>query len=189
VRLRRGFKTEANDIAREVRTELGLAAVDPLDPWALANHLAIPVTPLSAFAGEAPCAVTHFAKTNTSEFSAVTVFRGSTRVIVHNDSHVPGRQASNLSHELSHGLLLHQPRPPLDGSGCRDWDPDCEAEADWLGGALLVSEEAALAVVRRGESIRDAADRYGVSSKMMQFRINVTGAPARVRRARRPRGR
>jgi hypothetical protein len=35
--LRRGFKSEANDIAREIRGELGLKLVDPLDPWRLAS--------------------------------------------------------------------------------------------------------------------------------------------------------
>src|SRR5438046_1606223 len=49
--LRRGFKTEANHIAREVRAELGLRFIDPLDPWALARHLEIQVVPLSSYAG------------------------------------------------------------------------------------------------------------------------------------------
>ena len=34
--MRRGFKTQANQIAREVRGELGLGPTDPLDPWKLA---------------------------------------------------------------------------------------------------------------------------------------------------------
>ena len=43
--LRRGFKTEANDIAREIRQELGLGLADPLDPWVLAAQLEIPWCP------------------------------------------------------------------------------------------------------------------------------------------------
>ena len=65
----------------------------------------------------------------------------------------------------------------------RAWDEDEEDEADWVAGALLVSDEAAVAIVRRGLSIRDASRLYGVSVRMMQFRINVTGARKRVERA------
>lgn len=50
---RRGFKTEANSIATEIRAEIGLQALEALDPWGLARHLAIPVIPLSELARDA----------------------------------------------------------------------------------------------------------------------------------------
>jgi Zn-dependent peptidase ImmA (M78 family) len=181
--LRRGFKTETNDIAREVRDELGLAAEDPLDPWKLARHLAIPVTPLSALAEEAPHGVRHFQLVDSSRFSAVTVFVGSNRFIIHNDAHAQGRQASDVGHELAHGLLLHPPVPALDSTGCRNWDGVVEEEANWLAGALLVSEEAAVVLARQGTPVAEAAAIYGVSEKLMDWRLNVTGA--RIRAARR----
>lgn len=181
---RHGFKTEANETAREIRKELKLPAADALDPWKLAQYLEIPVMPLSAFSDSASRGVEYFTHGDQSAFSAVTVFSGSRRIIVHNDSHHPVRQASNLAHELSHGLLLHPPTPALDDRGCRDWDPDVESEADWLAGALLVTEEAALRIVRLGLSIPVAAAQYGVSEPMMRFRLNVTGAYKRVQRAR-----
>jgi Zn-dependent peptidase ImmA (M78 family) len=181
--LRRGFKNEANEIAREVRKELGLRPVDRLDPWRLAGHLDIPVVPLSALEDTAPDGVRHFTAVEPGAFSAVTVFRGPTRLIVHNDSHTQGRQASNIAHELGHGLLLHPPAPALGDGGCREWDQILEEEANWLAGALLVSEEAAVLVVRRSLSLEEAATAYGVSEAMMRFRINVTGARKRVARA------
>lgn len=184
--LRRGFKTEANDIARDIRQELGLRLADPLDPWALAKLLAIPVVPLGALAGDAPLATQLFLHEDRGSFSAVTVFHGYGRVIVHNDAHSLGRQASNLAHELAHALLLHQSSPAIDDRGCRYWDAELEAEADWLAGALLISEEAALQIARSGMSMRDAAKRYGVSEPMVQFRINVTGARKRVAWGRKP---
>ena len=130
--LRRGFKTEANAIAREVRLELGLQPYDRLDPWQLARHLEIPVVGLCAYDEDAPFAVTQFQTVDSGAFSAVTVFRGHARVVVHNDSHAPGRQCSNLAHELSHALLLHPPTPALNVYGCRDWDKEVEEEADLL---------------------------------------------------------
>ncbi len=104
----------------------------------------------------------------------------SQRKIVHNDSHSPARQGSNLSHELSHALLHHCPTPALDDSGHRLWNQTVEDEASWLGGALLISEEAALHIVRNGWFLVQAARYYQVSEEMMRFRLNVTGAQKRI---------
>jgi Zn-dependent peptidase ImmA (M78 family) len=185
---RYGFKTEANDIAREIRRELGLRPLDPLDPLALADWLEIPIIPLSEFTDTAP-GVAHLLKVEQEVFSAVTVFRGTRRTIVHNDAHLFGRQNSNLAHELSHGLLHHPPTPALDNKGCRIWNQDVEDEAQWLAGAILITEDAALSIVRRRLPSAAAAAEFQVSEKMIQFRINVTGARARVERMRRARGR
>lgn len=183
VALRWGFKSEANALAREVRHELKLRPADPLDLWALAHELDIPVETLSSWESSAPLAARHFAGVEPDAFSAVTVFRGRRRLIVHNDAHTKGRQASNLAHELSHALLQHPPTPALDDRGCREWDQDMEDEATWLGGAFLISEEATLLVARQSLSVAEVAQRYGVSEPMVRFRLNVTGAITRVARA------
>jgi Zn-dependent peptidase ImmA (M78 family) len=183
--MRRGFKKEANSLARDVRKELGLELVAPLDPWKLAQYLEIPVWRLKDFRAEAPTAYRHFAQIKSSEFSAVTVFLGCQRVIVHNDAHSMGRQSSNLAHELSHALLLHPPAPALDSNGCRDWDKEREDEANWLAGTMLISEEAALKIARIGWSEREAATEYGVSDQMIRFRLNMTAARTRVYLSRR----
>src|SRR5437773_12406271 len=141
--LRRGFKTEANHIAREVRAELGLRFIDPLDPWALARHLEIPLVPLSSYAGLAADAVNHFHRVDRGAFSAVTVFDGPRRLIVYNDSHSLGRRASDLAHELAHALLLHRPGPALDDRGCRRWERVQEEEDNWLAGGLSICGEVA----------------------------------------------
>lgn len=182
--LRRGFKTEANSIAVEVRAELGLSPRAPLDPHQLAAHLDIPVHPLSSFASVAVDFVHVFSGPEQGAFSAVTVFRGRRREIVHNDSHSLGRQHSNVAHELAHGLLLHEPQPALDDLGCRYWDADHEAEADFLGAALLLTPEAAVWIVRSGMTSDEACNHFCVSNKMLQYRLNITGAYIRVKRER-----
>ncbi len=182
--MRRGFKTEANAIAREVRGELSLSRAAPLDVWRLANHLDIQVVPLSSLHAEAPRAVQLFMNGGEGIFSGVTVFWGHQRTIVFNDAHAPGRQASDIGHELSHGLLLHTPTMAADELGCRLWKRDVEDEAAWLSGSLLVPEEVALLIVRRGWSLSEAAASYGVTESMIRFRINVTGARNRVQRMR-----
>lgn len=80
----RGFKTEANTIAVEVRTELGLGAYDALNPYDLAEQLAIPVLRLSEVAADAP-EIKHLIDVEPGVFSVVTVFAGTHRTIVHND--------------------------------------------------------------------------------------------------------
>lgn len=181
---RRGFKSEANAIVKEIRAEMGLSLVAPLDPWALAAHLEIPVITLSSMVEFAPGAVRHFSSVNQGEFSAMTVFRGTKRIIVYNDSHVKGRQASDITHEASHGLLLHTPKPALDANGCRDWDDVMEKEADWLASVLLIPEEAALNIARRNIPLDEAATFYGVSQQMVRWRLGATGAKERVSRTR-----
>ena len=179
--MQRGFKSEANAIAREARAELSLYHTSPLDVWRLAEYLEIPVVPLSTLHSAAPEAARLFLNGGQEMFSGVTVFRGPRRTIVFNDAHAPGRQANDVGHELSHGLLLHTPGVAVDGRGCRVWDREAEDEANWLSGALLVPEEAALHIVRRGWSTREAAERYGVTPKLVQYRLNVTAARKRVR--------
>jgi Zn-dependent peptidase ImmA (M78 family) len=180
MRLRWGFKSEANAIARELRFELGLAATAPLDPWRLAAHLAIPVVKLSSLRPVADSAVAQFMRTDPEAFSAVTVFNGHKRMIVVNDAHARTRQASNIAHELAHSLLWHEPAAAFDHDGVRQWNAEQEEEAQWLAGALLISEEAALSIVRQGVSLADAAKLYGTSIEMMRGRINVTAARKRA---------
>lgn len=182
--LRRGFKTEANTTSREIRAELGLAADAPLCPFTTAKHLGALVIKLSAFEAQHPSAVSHLTSAvGQNEFSAVTVCIGPQRVIVYNDGHSPARCAANIMHELSHLLLMHPPHPLCGESGKRHFDATLEDEANWFGPALLVSDEAALAVAKSGMALRKAANEYGVSTQLMQMRLNVTGAQRRVSRA------
>jgi hypothetical protein len=178
---RRGFKTEASSLALDIRGELGLGPLDRLDPFCLANHLEIPVICLSDMLAEAP-AVAHLLHVETSVFSAVTVFRGSERTIVHNDGHGPARQNHNICHELAHGILLHPPTPALDDRGCREWIADVEDEASWLAGVLLVTEDATIAVAQGTWTRAEAEQHFGVSRQLLQFRMNMTGAVKRVQR-------
>ena len=115
--MRRGFKAEAKAIAREVRDEMSLAPTSCLDPWRLAEHLCIPVIPMSSFIAAEPDAVRFYQNEGEAMFSGATVFRESRRTVVFNDAHAPGRQANDIVHELGHGLLGHSPTVALDELG------------------------------------------------------------------------
>ncbi len=183
--MKRGFKAEAERIATSLRTELNLAFDDRLDPMDLADHLAIPVLGLSALTRKAPVNGfrDYFSRIDPDSFSAITIFHGYRRFIVHNDAHHPNRQTSNLSHELSHTILEHEPAPVANAEGQRFWNAEVEQEAIWLGAALLVPREAALAMIRSGRLPVEIAAHFGVSEELCSWRIHQTGILLQVERA------
>lgn len=175
--LARGFKSQAEVLSEETRAELGLSVFDRLDPLRLAAHLEIPVWPLSGFVGQAsmrPEDVSVLMDPDTSPLSAVTVFDGTRRVIVHNDNHTAGRQASNLCHELAHGLLLHPATPALSERGLRNWDQTIEDEATYLGATLLIPGKAARGATTLGMQPAEVARRYGCSVELAIWRLSTT---------------
>ncbi|MFZ4181600.1 ImmA/IrrE family metallo-endopeptidase [Streptomyces pseudogriseolus] len=180
--LRHGFKAEANRLAVQVRSELGLHAAAPLPSAMLAEHLSIPISTFSA-AVAADARVAPLLGTEKEAVSALTVHCGPRRHIWVNDAHEVPRQNSSVHHELSHALLQHTPGPAFDPRGCRHWNGEVEAEADWLAGNLLITNEAAWAIARRRVTDDEAMLRYGVSKQMLTWRMNMSGAAARRRSA------
>jgi Zn-dependent peptidase ImmA (M78 family) len=108
-------------------------------------------------------------------FSATTIVVGPRRLIVYNPRHEAGRKASSLAHELAHVILEHEPAPAIGVGGCRNWDGVQEAEADWLGSALLVPRSGALAWMLESDDVEAGASNFGVSIELFRWRINHTG--------------
>lgn len=179
--LRRGFKSEANSYSRDLRAELQVQPHEKLCPWRLATHLEIPVFKISELNIDIPEAVAYF-RTGPGRrlLSAATLFDGMKRFIVHNDAHDPKRQSANIAHELAHALLHHPPKPPFDENGERHYSLELEEEANWLGPALLISEEAALWIARNNWPLVDASALYGASEDLIRMRLNVCGAYRRT---------
>lgn len=174
--LRRGFKADAERLASEVRTDLKLRILDPLDCLALCKHLGIPVVAVPDLA-ESGASVESIRRiiAPTAKFSALTVAAGTKRLIVYNPAHSTGRRANSLAHELSHVLLEHPMLPALGPGGCRNWDGTLEDEADWQAGTLLVPRDAAYAWMRTNGSIAEGATHFGVSTALFRWRICQTG--------------
>ncbi|WP_410785909.1 ImmA/IrrE family metallo-endopeptidase [Kribbella sp. C-35] len=179
----RGFKAEAERTAEDTRSELGLTNLQPINAHELAEHLSIPVWRLSDLHRRVDTAehdgledaIASLSTPRGSPLSAMTVFRGRKRVIVHNDAAEPGRQLSNLTHELAHGILMHDPVPAIDERGCRNWKSDIEDEAAYLGGALIITGKGARWIAKAGLTHEDAARKFGCSEEMVRWRVNMSG--------------
>lgn len=167
----RGFKAKADRIALEVRGKIGLSPIDPLNVDALCDHMEISVIKMTSLL----CDVSKLCGNDNDCFSAMLVFSGMKLAIVHNDTHHPHRQRSNICHELSHCFLGHKACHLVNDNGKRVHDGDIEAEANYLAGSLLMPREAAIHVLKHGLKSR-ARTMYGISQPMLEYRLRVTGA-------------
>lgn len=185
--LRKGFKAEAEELAEGIRSELGIGNLAPLNAFFLLQHLEIPSLSLTALAGVSADSslaesIGAMQDESSSSLSAMTVFRGSRRLVVFNDGHSAERQASDVCHEASHGILLHAPAPVLDAIGCRAWDSDIEDEAQFLAGALLVPGKGARYYAKAGWSHEATAAHFGCSVEMARWRHNMSGGARLAKR-------
>lgn len=167
---KRGFKAEANRIALRIRQQMGLAPHAPIDPAAVCANFEIELLKLSEVVPDSP-----FLGVHREAFSAVTVPRGRATAIVYNNSHHPYRQRSNICHELAHCFLGHECAPPLLENGGRSHDSGIEGEANYLAGALLITNEAANKIMI-DRLYHQAQSIYGVSKPMLDYRLRVSGA-------------
>lgn len=169
-----GFKADADRIAIGLRRQMRLPAHVPMDVGTLAARLGFLVVPLSSFADHCPGAVEQLVNLDVSAFSASLLRIGSARAILVNDGHSLGRRNSNVAHEIAHALLGHPPQP-FDHLNGREFNQGVEAEANLLAGHILITNAAALYIVRSGREA-DACGRYGVSKELPQWRLGTSGA-------------
>lgn len=177
-----GFKARANRIAVGIRRQMQILDGDPIDLDELVLKLGLSIVPISTFSDLVPESVTQLVDKDRSAFSASLLRLGRSRVILVNDGHSPRRRNSSIAHEIAHVLLAHAPARLFKPAGCRSFDKEMEAQADCLAGHILVSNDAALRIVCTDLPLETACDRYGVSQKMLEYRLNTSGARIRHRR-------
>jgi hypothetical protein len=177
--VRRGFKEASKRLALEVRAELSLGYWQPLDPRDLARLYGIPVFPHEELIanGCSAEAAAHFSHVRQATFSAALVPHGTTRLIIENSAHADSRRSVSIAHEMSHVLLEHDfSTALLTLEGCRAVDKEIEAEANQLGGELMIPYQAALRAARNGWDNEEVADYFGVSSAFARMRMDSSGA-------------
>jgi hypothetical protein len=186
---RRGFKTWCENTAAGFRRDLHQPADSALDPRALAQHLKIVVWTPDDVVRLGNLAQAHRDQLllhDDSSWSAVTMVLPSRKIIIVNSSHSPVRQNSDLTHELAHLILEHDPAR-VDMTAERlmildTYNKAQEEEADWLSGALLVPRDALFQRLVRDSRDDSAASYFNVSKAMIVWRRQVTGIDIQLKR-------
>lgn len=173
----RGFKSWCENTAESIRQRMNLGKNEPISPYELAKLLNVKIIALEEIPGIKKETVEYLSSPSGDEWSAVTVQTGSSQTTIVNPRHSEARQASNITHELAHIIRAHK-APQIHISGdfaIREFDVRQEAEADWFAGCLLLPRTALISSIYRGESIDQAAQRFGVSKSLFNYRLNKTG--------------
>lgn len=179
--LKRGFKASAERTAVDYRTKLGVGQTDPLCAFKLSAHLGIPIfTPANFSISASDLNNIQGTSSKESGWSALTMVAGSgNRIIIHNGSHSPARQQSNIMHELAHIICKHEQPTPFNHISLplsmRDYDIKQELEANTLGSTLLLPRPALIWALKGKMSIAEIASHYTASEEMVKFRIKMTG--------------
>jgi Zn-dependent peptidase ImmA (M78 family) len=182
--VRRGFKTQAERLATEIREQHGCRDDEPAPLDSVAQDLNIEILPADLLVSRAR--LQELQDLQPDAFSAATFSRPSGgKVVVYNPLGTEGRVRSNQAHELAHVLLDHKVRT-IERVGDLNFltcDVEQEEEADWLGGCLLLPRELLLKAAFKGMNAQSIADAYKTSEPMARFRLNASGVLVQVGRA------
>ena len=185
--MRRGFKSWCENASGQYRSHLGLDLGDRLEPRDLACHLGVLVRTPHELPGLSSQSIRQLTVVAFDSWSAVTVAGGGKNLVIINSAHARTRQRSSLAHELAHIILNHRPSTTSvsdEGILFRDrYDTEQEDEAEWLGGALLLPRDGLLGVYRRTSSSEAIGRIFGVSTKLVDWRLRTTGILVQAKRA------
>jgi hypothetical protein len=177
--LRRGFKAESERLSEKYRAELGLSKFAPLNAFALADHLEIPVFTVSDVFPQVPNSPADILN-DTAKFSAMWMpNEEGDKVIIHNDNHSEKRQQSNIMHELAHIIQKHE--IPLEAAklchiyNLHYYNKEHEQEAKYLGACLQITRSGLQWALKENLTEVEISDYYKASVDMVRFRLNTSG--------------
>lgn len=185
--MQRGFKKWAEEKALEQRRGLGIRPEGPLLAKDLARNLKITIIEPGMIPGFSEMdEFGHLLTGGSDGWSAATLVHSRCTVIIQNPTHSQFRQESDLMHELAHILCGHAPSRLVQLNGLpavlREFDPEKEEEAVWLGGCLQLPRSALIWALRRGMEHNSIVDFYKASSDLVKYRRQVTGVDNQLRR-------
>ncbi len=185
---RRGYKAWCEEVAVRVREDCDVAARDAVSPAQVAKGLGVRLLSASELPGLPADVLSRLTNHHSSAWSAITLSEGGQHLIVFNPAHSKARQSNDLMHEIAHVILEHTPTfsflDPVKRLLVRSHDKTQEDEASWLAGAILLPRQALLYVRSRQFDVDDICRRYGISKKLLAFRMNATGVERQLARRR-----
>jgi Zn-dependent peptidase ImmA (M78 family) len=177
--LKRGFKTWCETTALAYRKEMGLQKHSPLHASTLANHLGVRLIKPEEIPGLDREYLHVLLRSEKDSWSAVTLCRNSSNIVIYNTSRPASRQSNDIMHELSHIIIGHKAQlvHSFDaGLFLRHYDRSQEEEADCLAATLLLSRDALIRIAFSGRQLDAAAKEYAVSVALLSMRMNLSGA-------------
>lgn len=191
--LRRGFKSWCETTSVNYRNALGIDLDQALDPKQLASYLGILVWRPEDVPGLSEEKLRQLTVKDPDGWDAVTLLVNGSRLTIINSADPQTRQNNSVAHELAHIILDHKPgRIDVSEQGLlllNTFDKEQEEEANWLAGAILVPREGLLMVYRQLRNAAATARQFEVSSKLVNWRLRMTGVLAQMQRAAKWRGR
>lgn len=180
VPLKRGFKAEAERKSAELRTQMGLKDYDPLPAQSLADHLGIRILVPRDIPKITDDILDILEGRGKDNWSAAIYIKNDKKFIIHNPTHSPLRQESNLMHELAHAICDHSLQELETAmSGCiiplRKYDVVQEAEAECLGGCLQLPQKALFYYYHvLNKTPEEISQIFSASKEMVRFRMSIT---------------
>lgn len=189
--MRRGFKSEAEKMAAVARTLVGVPEDFPLPARTLARAMGVVVIGPREIPGIPEPLATQMLFEFAKNWSGVTIPVEGQTVIIHNTTHNPARQESNVMHELAHLICEHKPAR-IDPPGKLPWasrsfDREQEEQAAWLGGCLQLPRVGLVSSLAKNLDNLAIGIRFGASPEMVRFRRNTSGVDFQLARRDNPR--
>lgn len=174
--LRRGFKAEAERLAKDIWNAMHLKPGDCMNAVELAMHVGCVVRSAGALVDVAR--LKELKRIQDDAFFACTFkLAGDRYAIVFNPLMSDTRRNSDVAHEVAHIILRHRlSRLERIGSvaflAC---DNQQEEEARWLSGCLLLPRFALIHDLTNGMVPTVIAEKRVLSKIMVDYRVRVTG--------------
>ena len=176
---RRGFKSQCERSAVEVRRSFGLRSNAPLSATDYAAKSGVRVWSDKDIADLPESDRFQLTITDPDSWSAFVIRIKSKHLILYNSAQSGPRVNSVVMHELSHILLGHE----LSSASLSEdghllpviYNQEQEDEANWLAGTLLLPRPALVEIRMRDLTEAQAMQTYGVSEQMLKWRIRMTG--------------
>jgi len=184
--LERGFKSWAERTSMAFRRELGVSVDAALSPAQVAEYLGVDVWTPSQVPGITSVLLDQLLKVDPWGWSAAGIHIDGRGIVIYNPRHSRGRQVSDITHELAHFILDHQPAriilsADLDGMSMRSFNQKQEDEANCLAWTLLLPREALMRAKRRRATIEEIAEQFGVTKSLVTYRVNATGIEKQIK--------
>ena len=172
-------KDEMEDMASQLRSDLGLKPDQSLDPLRLKIEGVeiLPVTLVKNFDKKLIAFLTGEAAKRWSAMSVPIDASQERWVIVYNNSHEKRRQNVSVLEEIWHILQGHRLTRivKVGPKHSRTFEADEEHDAYYLAAATMLPREAVDEMLKKKRSADDVGNKYGVSRELVEYRIKRLG--------------